>query len=245
MKKTLLALLALTCASSGLRAEEKASSFSITTDFVFVSEYVFRGIEQQDAAFQPAVTFTRDSLSLGVWTSQALSNRTANWAQGNEVDVWGTYGFQLGESVTATVGATAYLYPSARASFSEPEDTFEVCLGLSAPLGPLTGSVTWFKDFVLESNTFQFGLGYSIPLADDAGSVDFGAVYAFNDIGDGDGDLPGTGGFDYRYYALTAGVAYKLTPAATLKVGLTYTGVNRIPGAPKNLIVSVGITAGL
>lgn len=245
MKKTLLAALVLLSTSLGLRAEETSSSYSITADFVYVSEYIFRGIEQQDAAFQPAVTFTKDTLSLGVWTSQALSNRTTNWAQGNEVDLWGSYGFKVNDSVTLTLGGTYYLYPSARPSLSEPDDTFELSLGVSAPLGPLTGSATYFKDFVLESNTFQFGLTYSIPLPDEKGSFDLGAIYAFNDLGDVDGGLPGTAGLDYRYYALSGTLAYKLTAAATLKLGATYTGVNRIPGAPKNLILSVGLTAGL
>lgn len=245
MKKILPAVLALAGATTALRAEEPASSWSITADFVCVSEYVFRGIEQQDAAFQPAVTFAKDSLSLGVWTSQALSNRTANWAQGNEVDLWGTYGFKLGESATATVGATYYLYPSARPSFSEPDDTFELSLGLSAPLGPLTGTATYFKDFVLESNTFQFGLACSVPLPDGKASLDLAGVYAFNDIGDADGDLPGTAGYDYRYYAVSATFGYKLTPAATLKLGATCTGVDRLSGAPRNLVISVGLTAGL
>lgn len=245
MKNKLIVLLALLLATAGLRAEDSKSSYSITTDFFFVSEYVFRGIEQQDAAFQPAVTFTQDTLALGIWTSQALTNQSLVWAQGSEIDLWGTYGFKLGETVTATVGGTYYLYPSARASLGEPDKTYELSLGLAAPLGPLTGSVTYFKDFVLESNTFQFGVGYSIPLPESKGSFDLAAVYAFNDIGDGDGDLPGTAGFDYRYYAFSGTLAYKLTAAATLKLGATYTGVSKIPGAPKNLIFSVGISAGL
>ena len=45
--------------------------------------------------------------------------------------------------------------------------------------------------------------------------------------------------------ALSATLAWKLTAAATLKLGATYTGVNRIPGAPKNLVFSAGVTAGL
>ncbi len=47
MKKTLLAALVLLSTSLGLRAEETSSSYSITADFVYVSEYIFRGIEQQ------------------------------------------------------------------------------------------------------------------------------------------------------------------------------------------------------
>lgn len=243
MKKTLLASFAL-LAAAGLRAEETKSSYSITTDFFYASEYIFRGIEQQDQAFQPAVTFTKDTLSLGVWTSQALTNKSLVWAQGSEIDLWGTYGLPAGPA-TITLGGTYYWYPSARPSFSEPGHTFELSAGVSAPLGPLTGSATYFHDFVLEANTLQLGLAYSIPIEKDRSSFDLAATYGFNDIGDGDGGLPGTTGFDYRYYALSATFSSKLTAAATLKAGLTYTGVSRIPGAPKNLIFTVGLSAGL
>lgn len=245
MKKTLLAALVLTLASAGLPAEESKSSYSLTADFVYASEYAFRGIEQQDAAFQPAVTFTSGSFALGMWTSQALTNRSVNWAQGGEIDFWGTYGIKLSDRYTAVLGGTYYLYPSARPWLSEVDQTYELSVGLTGPVGPLTGSATSFHDFVMESNTFQFGLAYSIPLPSEKGSCDLGAAYGFNDIGDGDGGLPGAGGFDYRYYAVSASIAYKLTAAATLKTGLTYTGVGGIPGAPKNLILTVGVAAGL
>lgn len=243
MRNTLLAALAFV-ACSGLRAEESKSSYSITTDFFYATEYIFRGIEQQDQAFQPAVTFTKDTLSLGVWTSQAITNKSLVWAQGSEIDLWGTYGVPVG-STTVTFGGTYYWYPSARPSFSEPGHTFELSAGVSAPLGPLTGSATYFHDFVLEADTFQFGLGYTIPIKKDKSAFDLSATYGFNDIGDGDGGLPGTAGYDYRYYAFSGTFSYKLTAAATFKTGLTYTGVNKIPGAPKNLIFTVGVSAGL
>lgn len=245
MRLTLLAAGALLLAST-LHAEDSKSSYSITTDFTYASEYIFRGVEQQDQAFQPAVTFTKDTLSLGVWTSQGLNNKNLVWAQGSEIDLWGGYGIPFGEKYTFTVGGTYYWYPSARDSLGEPGYTYELSGGVSGPVGPLTGSATYFHDFKLKANTFQFGLGYSVPMANANTTLDVGGFYGFNDIGDGNGGLAGESGFDYRYYGLDATLGYKLTPAATLKLGLHFVDVSNLPGAPgANLWVSIGVTAGL
>jgi hypothetical protein len=244
MKKT-LSLLAALFAVAGLRAETDSapkSSYSITTDFLYVSEYIFRGLEQQDAALQPAVTFTKDTLSLGVWSSQALANKTLAWSQGSEIDVWGSYGIPLGKA-TLTLGGTAYLYPSARPSFGEPDSTWELSTAISGPVGPLTGTATYFHDFVLDSDTFQFNLAYSLSLA--AGTLDFSGFYGLNDIGDGNGDLPGDGGIDYKYFGVGAAYTYKVTNTTAFKFSVNYVDVADLPGAPKNLWVSVGFTAGL
>lgn len=215
----------------------------VTVDVAYVSEYVFRGIEQQDAAVQPAITYTHETLSLGVWSSQALTNRKESWASGNEIDVWGTYGMTLGDATTLTVGGTAYLYGSARPQFAEPKHTWELSLGLSRTFGPVTIGATWYHDFKLESDTLALTAGGSFPLPGNSGTLEYGAYVAANDIGDADGDLSGTTGFSYRYFG--AGLTWKhpLTSALHAKVGVHYVGVAGLPGAPDNLWFHAAIAA--
>ena len=245
MKSKLSVLLAFALSLGALRAEEPKSSYSITADFLYVTEYIFRGIEQQDGALQPAVTFTKDTLSLGVWSSQALSNRSANWAQGNEVDVWFSYGISF-DQTTISVGGTGYLYTTARPSFGEPDDTWELSLGASGPLGPLTGSATYFHDFVLKSDTFEFKLAYSLPLPDDRGAVDFTGFYALNDIGDVNGSHAGEHTIDYKYFGASAAFTCKLNARTALKASVNYVDVDDVPGAPgANLWFAIGVSAGL
>ena len=245
MKSKLSVLLAFALSLGALRAEEPKSSYSITADFLYVTEYIFRGIEQQDGALQPAVTFTKDTLSLGVWSSQALSNRSANWAQGNEVDVWFSYGISF-DQATISVGGTGYLYTTARPSFGEPDDTWELSLGASGPLGPLTGSATYFHDFVLKSDTFEFKLAYSLPLPDDRGAVDFTGFYALNDIGDVNGSHAGEHTIDYKYFGASAAFTCKLNARTALKASVNYVDVDDVPGAPgANLWFAIGVSAGL
>ncbi len=244
MRKILIITAAL-LATLSLRADEPASSYSITTDFTYASEYIFRGLELSDQALQPSVNVKSGNLSLGVWSSQALSNRSAVFAQGSEIDVFGGYSFTLTESYTLTLGGTIYLYPSARPSLGEIDKTVEPSLSVSGPIGPLSGSATYYKDLDLEADTFQFSLGYSIPLPDEKGSFDLSATYGLADIGDTNAGLPGSSGLDYRYWAVSAAWSHKLTSAATLKVSANYTGVSRVTGAPKNLWFSVGVSTGL
>lgn len=233
MRKLLITSAAL-LAAFGLHAQEPASSYTITTDFTFVSEYIFRGVKQQDSAFQPSVSIAAGSFAGGIWTSQALEKRSASWAQGNEIDLFGTYSFKLGEDYTLSVGGTYYLYPSARPSLGELDETIESSVGVSGPLGPLTSYATYFHDFDLDSDTFEFGLGYAGSFSEKAG-YELGASYGLASF-----DVGG----DYDYYSAKAVITYKLTASALLKVG-AYWADTDIAGLDSNTWFSVGVTTGL
>lgn len=241
MRKTLFAALALIGAASLLHAEEAKSSYSITTDFTYTTRYFFRGVKNQDSALQPSVTFAQGPLSFGVWTSQALSDKKASWAQGKEYDFFGGYAFTVDEKYSLTLGGTYYYYPSARPSLSEPKKTYEGSIAFAGPVGPLSGKFTMFHDFKLDANTLQADLGYSVPINN--GSFDVGVYYGYNDIGDGDGDLPGGSGYTYKYYGVDASVSVKLSDKATVKLGGHWTDTTGDLASPdKNLWVTLGVT---
>jgi uncharacterized protein (TIGR02001 family) len=238
MKKLLIAAAALAVAA-GLRAEEPKSSYSVTADFSYATKYVFRGFKQTEDAFQPSVTVASGGFTAGLWSSMALTDKKAGWAQGREYDVFASYAIPV-DKATITFGGTAYLYPSARPSLGEDDKTYELSAGVALPVGPLSGSATYFHDMVLDSNTFEFGLGYSVGF--EGGSFDVKGTYGFNDIEDGNGDLPGTGGVDYRYWAVSASLSYKVAESVTAKAGVTYTGVNKVADAPKHFLGTAGLT---
>lgn len=215
---------------------------TLTAETAYVSEYVFRGLEQQDAALQPAITFTQGDLSLGLWSSQAIKRRTQAWARGNEIDLWGTYALKLDEAATFTLGGTAYLYGTARDALGEPGHTWELSAGLTRAFGPVSLGATWFHDFKLDSDTVVVTTGRSFTLPREWGTVDLCAYYASNRIGDANGDLPGTGGFSYRYYGADLAVKHPLTPKLSAKAGLHYVAVARLTGAPANLWFHLSIS---
>lgn len=244
--KPITTIIAALFFGSALFAEETKSSYSISTDFTFATEYIFRGIEQQDRAFQPSITLAYDALTLGIWSSQALNHKRESWAQGSEIDFTAAYAIPVTKDTTLTFGGTYYYYPSARPSLGEPDGTYEPSVGISGPLGPLAASATYYHDFVLRANTVLFTVAHGFALAGDKGSFDVSAFYGSNDITDGNGDLPGTGGVDYRFFGADAVLSYKASATTTAKVGAHYVDVSRLAGAPgANIWFSVGVTVGL
>ena len=233
MRKILIITAALLAALS-LRAQEPASSYSITTDFTYVSEYIFRGVKQQNTAFQPSISLAAGSFSGGLWTSQALDQKAASWAQGSEVDAFGSYSFSLSEDWSVAPGFTYYLYPSARPSLGELDKTFELSLGVSGPIGPLSSYATYFHDFDLDSDTIEVGLGYSTSLSEKA-TFDLGVTY---------GAARFDAGGDYDYFAAKLTLSFKLTASASLKVG-AYWADSDITGLGSNTWFSVGVSTGL
>lgn len=233
MKKTLLALAAL-LSVAGLRAEEAAApSYSVVTDFTYVSKYVFRGVQASEQSFQPSVTVSGNGFTLGVWSAQALEEQDAAWAQGNEIDIFGIYAFTFEGGYALTLGATSYQYPSARASLGELDSTFETSLGFSAPLGPVTASLTYFHDFDLDADTFEGTVSYSGTI-NDAASYGVAGSYGLANF---------DAGGDYDYYSLKATLSYKVTKGATLTVGVNWADTD-IAGLDDNAWVSVGVSAG-
>lgn len=242
MKRTVLLTAALALGLN-LQADEAKSDYNITTDFTYTTQYFFRGVKNQEQALQPSITLTEGAWTTGVWASEALNKKTQSWAQGREIDFFGSYAYAINEKYSLTAGGTYYYYMSARPSLSEPKYTYELNLALSGPVGPLTGKVTAFHDFKLDSNTFQLDLGYSVPLDSEKGSIDFGGYYGTTDIGDFDGGLPGTGGYDYRYFGADISVSYKVCANATAKLGVHWTDVDGLPTPDDNVWVSLGVTS--
>ncbi len=235
-------LLSVACIALTLRADEPVSSYSVSSDFTYTSAYFFRGLKNQDQAFQPSITLTKGDFSTGVWVSQALNKRSSAWAQGREIDFAATYSHAINEKYSVSATGTYYYYPSARPSLSEANSTDEFFLGLAGPVGPLTGKLTASHDFKYKSNSYQGDLGYSIPFSGEKGSIDFGAYYGTTDIGDFDAGLPGTGGYSYEYYGLDASVSYQVAAKSTLKLAVHWTDVSGLPTPTDNVWFSLGLT---
>lgn len=234
MRKILIITAAL-FSGLGLQADEPKSSYSVTTDFTYASDYVFRGVKQSDESIQPSITVAAQDFTFGVWTAQGVKNRSAAWAQGNEVDLFGSYSYALKNDYSLSAGVTAYLYPSARPSMGELDKTVEGSLGISGPVGPLSGSATYFHDFDLDSDTFEASLTYSKELPEANGTLEVGGTY---------GNAGYDAGDSYSYYLLKATMSFKLTSAATLKVG-AYWSDSDIFGADSNTWFTIGVTTGL
>lgn len=94
------AAIAFTLAAS---AFSQAALADVTTNVGLVSEYHFRGIQQTSSASASAgLDYEESGFYLGTWI--------ADVEDGLEIDVYGGYGFDISEDVSASIGVTTYQY---------------------------------------------------------------------------------------------------------------------------------------
>lgn len=228
MKNTAIILAALVAGAS-LQAQEPASSYTITVDFPYTSEYVFRGTKFAEDSFQPSVEIAKDNWYAGVWTNQPITSNIDN-----EIDFYVGMGLPLNDTWKVDTGATLYYYPELDESSGLDTTTFEGYVGITGTVSGFTPSFYTYYDFTLEAWAFQGAVGYSIPLADKVSLDITGTVGLVNpDLGD-----------NYTYYGVGAVLPYKLTDKATASVGIQY-ATNDVTGSEDNLFFTTGITIGL
>jgi uncharacterized protein (TIGR02001 family) len=235
MKKSLLALVALLSAA-GLCAQEESTStksYAVTADVTFVSKYVFRGFWQQDNSLQPSLELSAGGFTAGVWAAQALKDRASAWANGTEIDFYGSYEFALPNDFALTVGLTSYQYPKNRPSLGEVGNTLEGSIGVSGAVGPVSLGATYFHDWDLDSDTFEFGAAFGSEINR---TVSYEAAAAY-------GVVSYKAGGDYDYYTLGLTFGFKLNDTFTLSTGVHWSDTD-IKGLDSNTWFSVGVSAG-
>ncbi|MGH8530696.1 MAG: TorF family putative porin [Nevskiales bacterium] len=132
-------------------------AFADTTGTVAAtSEYLFRGVEQENgAAVQGSLTWNNPGgFYVGAWASNAAI------AGGNELDIYGGWTTELGNGLSLDLGVIYYLYSEAEETpGSNSLDYPEVYAGLS--FGGLSGKVFYAADIndeASEAGTCQANL---------------------------------------------------------------------------------------
>jgi uncharacterized protein (TIGR02001 family) len=200
IKKSILALAALT---AGVSAQaQEASALSVTVDVTYVSDYIFRGAQLGQASLQPSVEASYGDFYAGAWASNPLSNDSDL----SEVDLYAGYGFAINETLSLDVGVTRYTYEG-----GSDGDTTEAYVGLSADV-LLSPSVYYYYDFDLEQSAYIGSIGYSLPVDAINSSLDFSASLGYIQI-------PSN---DYTYGSVGVSIPYALSETATLTVGVEY-----------------------
>ena len=224
MKKTAALLLAALISGSSLSAQE--SSYSLTMDFPYVSDYVFRGIKYADDAIQPSIEFASGDFYAGIWISEPITNTALN-----EYDFYAGYGVAINDTWALDFGVTYYYYPETPSG----DEQFEPFLGASGDLGGgVSASAYYYYETEFDVSTFQFGLSYSSELSDSS-TLDLAADYGFVST-----DGPG----DYNYYGVSAKINYALNDSAGTYFGLVYAD-NDITGADGSYLYFItGVSIG-
>ncbi len=230
MNKIVITLAALAACVS-LRAQEPASSYSVTVDFPYTSKYVFRGNQLASDSFQPSVEVASGNWYAGLWTNLPIERVDKSLVE-NEIDFYAGYGIPLSDTWSIDTGVTYYYYPEKTAG-SGIEDTTEFFVGLTGTLAGFTPSFYSYYDIDRKAWTFQAAAGYSVSLSDKA-SLDFSATL---------GRVDTDGGSDYTYYGAGAVLPYKLNDSATLNFGVQWATTN-FDDADDEIWATTGITIG-
>lgn len=219
MKKiaTLLAVLAAGYSAQAADATVSASkpAYTVTTDFTYASEYVFRGQKQSNAAFQASAEVGYKAIYAGVWANQPLRN-----GEGDEIDFYLGYGFPLQNDWKIDTGLSSYSFPEfIKGSGSSRIATYEGYVGLTGGnFGGFTPSLYTYYDFKYDDVTVQGSIGYSLPIKQIGTSLDFAVTYGFS---------PNTGRFNSgvannTYWGAGVTVPYQLAANTKITGGLQY-----------------------
>ncbi len=247
MKKiaTILAVIAAGYSAQAADATVAASkpTYTVTTDFTYASEYVFRGQKQSNAAFQASAEVGYKAIYAGVWTNQPIRS-----SEGDEIDFYLGYGFPLQNDWKIDTGLTSYSFPEfVNGSGSTGFATYEGYVGLTGGnFDGFTPSLYAYYDFKYDDVTVQGSIGYSLPIKQIGTSLDFAVTYGFS---------PNTGRFNTgaannSYWGAGVTVPFKLAPNATLTGGLQYAdadGANATQAGfavKSTLYYTIGLTFG-
>jgi len=253
MKKIALIIAALAVAGVSYAADSATvttkPSYSVTSDFSYTSEYVFRGIQSSYAATQGSVEVGQDDFRVGIWTNQPTNSATTGAT--NEIDFYAGYKLKLDRDLTADFVATYYYYPennggATRNSYELGVGGTYDLVGLNPGFAGISTSLYYYYDFRLRAQTLQVSVGYSLALKDFGTSLDF-SVFAGQVAAK---KLFPDSGFkireSYGYYGIGLNIPYKLAENAQVHIGTSYTFNTNVPVGTvrNNLAVNGGITLG-
>ncbi|PCI64523.1 MAG: hypothetical protein COB37_01515 [Kordiimonadales bacterium] len=214
---TLLGAMALAAPSVSAQDSDGLSEIDVSFNITGVSEYRFRGLSLSDfdPAAQGSVEASAGGFTVGAWAS-SLSNSVTG--ADTEIDLYGSYGFDLGGGWSANIGGTAYLFAG-----GNDLDYYEISAGFG---------------YENEDYSAGFGVAY-VPTQDNAANTD--NIYFFSDVSFGvaenlalslhAGFEDGAFGDDKIDWSIMAEYSFK---AATLSVG--YVDTNR-SGIGKGAVV--------
>lgn len=199
-----------------------ASTGTLTVSPSFTSKYLYRGVELAGACFQPWIDYTVGNLSVGVWSSFALENRTAGDSD-PEIDLYGSYIFSnAAGSFSIVPGVYLYTYPD-----SEPDDgvhraTVEPSLGAIFRLAGIQFTPKIYYDVTLKGATYEVTAAVALPLTTLGTELDFSATAGTFKVSDAtDRTIPAVKNWG-DYWMLGLAVPVQVSMHSKVTAAVTY-----------------------
>jgi hypothetical protein len=182
-----------------------------------VSRYLWRGADfGQSPSIQPTLAVQFEGLEFGAWGAYQLG-RDSSLPMADELDLYLTYGFDIGSS-TLDLVVTDYYFPNAGVKFGDFNDStgahiIEIGGSLSLSDFYLSAFINVYND---ADNSAYFELGYSTSVQ----SVDL-TIFAGATPG-GTGMYYGTDSFNVINLGITASKEIKITDDFSLPIFGSY-----------------------
>jgi len=165
-----LTLLAVTSFSS---ANLHANEISYSANLGFMSDYMYRGIHQSSSSAMGGFDIEYGNFYLGTWFADLQED---GWVEGShrgfEYDVYAGFGFDITDSISASLGYTIYRYTDKGASaFDDDYDEVNIGLGIA-----ISDDASIAIDYAIGENTAtdQSETDYDVLTV----SVDYMGMYA-------------------------------------------------------------------
>ncbi|MEZ4598211.1 MAG: TorF family putative porin [Syntrophotaleaceae bacterium] len=229
MKKAGLALVAALILGCTLAAPTQAA-IEVEGD-VYVGlwdKYLWRGFDLSDGrpTIQGGIDLSMGNWTLSTWHNWQLSSGpTKSSGELNETDIILTYGFDVGEMVSMSIGNIWYSLDNEEFGVSEDTNELFVTATLNTMLSPNL-KISWDWDAAEEDGLFySLDISHSFDLGQwlEKTTLNLGALVSYNQHADGTvADYAG-----WHNYELSTSVDYALTDQLTLSgIGIFSSGIS-------------------
>ena len=150
MFKTLKKLTAAAVLLTSATISQAETEVSYSANIGFMSDYMYRGIHQSSSSAMGGLDMEYGGFYLGTWWADLQED---GWVTGShrgfEYDVYAGYGFDITDSISASIGYTIYRYTDKGASaFDDDYDEVNVGFGITA-----SDALSFAIDYAIGENT--------------------------------------------------------------------------------------------
>ena len=143
-------ILGVTLLSGSIISHAEETELSMSGNIGFMSDYMYRGIHQSSSSAMGGLDLEYGGFYLGTWFADLQED---GWVEGShrgfEYDVYAGFGFDVSESISASIGYTIYRYTDkGAAAFDDDYDEVNLGLGFTA-----SENLSFAIDYAVGENT--------------------------------------------------------------------------------------------
>ncbi len=189
---------------------------------------MFRGQRLGGQSFEPSLEADYGNWAIGVWANDPISNGDKVPGQSDpEIDPYGSYTFNINDSLSIQPGFTWYTYVKAPTDQGYYRMTFEPNIALNYTVEGVKLTPKFYYDVILHTQTYEFDAAYTVPLKSIGSEFDFlGTVgtYFGTDVVNTGGvaNAPDTKAWG-NYWLAGVSMPFTISSVFKLSVGWAYT----------------------